>query len=345
MILKYDTAGAAAIASSKHEVRHTESQCPALICMLVCICRQCSCSAQQPRPQAAARCCCGPFQPRTLPAAASTSCVQWPSAVLHRADEKRHRQAPHVSCEAYSKPCSIALRLQHRQQQDHCSDCICSSRWCTGGTGGFSSQMCVLLLFACSYRFHLEMPNGGYQFLLSARKRVKTTTSSYVISNSPDDLGRHSKSCIAKLRSNFVGTGFSIFLTGSSGSANNSRPQSGAFSGRQGSLQQQQLASTSTGGFSPLQAGQAGSHQQRSFGGSSSRASSGRTTQEDVSTAWQAAGVPSGKQEVGAVQYEYNVLGTRGPRKLSVAVPHIDEAGNVLWAPSGPQDSIAERLK
>jgi hypothetical protein len=188
---------------------------------------------------------------------------------------------------------------------------------------------------SCSYRFHLEMPNGGYQFLLSARKRVKTTTSSYVISNSPDDLARHSSSCIAKLRSNFVGTGFSIFLTGSSG-----RPASGAASSRQDP--QRQLVSSSTAGFSPLQSGQRSLRQQRSMG-SSSGGSSGRPSGDNV--AWQAAGGAGSRQEVGGVLYEYNVLGTRGPRKLSVAVPHIDEAGNVLWAPSGPQDSMAERLK
>lgn len=193
------------------------------------------------------------------------------------------------------------------------------------------------------------MPNGGYQFLLSARKRVKTTISSYIISDSPNDLSRHSSRCMAKLRSNFVGTGFSIFLTGSSGSASSSRPQSGAGQPFRSNLgQQQQLAASSAGGFGPLQA--AGVQQQRSIGGRGSRSagSSGRTTQEDVGTAWQAAtgaGAGGGKREVGAVLYEYNVLGTRGPRKLSVAVPHIDEAGNLLWVPSGPQDSIAERLK
>lgn len=194
------------------------------------------------------------------------------------------------------------------------------------------------------------MPNGGYQFLLSARKRVKTTASSYVISDSSDDLSRHSSSCVAKLRSNFVGTGFSIYLTGSSGSASSSRPQSGAAQPFRSNLgqQQQQLAASSAGGFGPLQA--AGAQQQRSIRGRGSRSagSSGRTTQEDVGTAWQAAtgaGAGGGKREVGAVLYEYNVLGTRGPRKLSVAVPHIDEAGNLLWAPSVPQDSIAERLK
>jgi hypothetical protein len=194
----------------------------------------------------------------------------------------------------------------------------------------------------CRYRFHLETSSGGYQFLLSARKRVKTTTSSYIISSSPDDLGRHSDSCIAKLRSNFVGTGFSIYLTGHGGSTDSSRRQSSQ--GGRPNAQQQVVVSSSTAGFSPMQAGQAGLRQ-RSDGGSSGGGGSGRTTQDDVSTAWQAASKPADKQEVGAVLYEYNVLGTRGPRKLRIAVPHIDEAGNVLWAPSGPQDSIAERLR
>jgi hypothetical protein len=191
----------------------------------------------------------------------------------------------------------------------------------------------------CSYRFHLELPNGGYQFLLSARKRVKTTTSSYIISTSQGDLSRHSSSCIAKLRSNFVGTGFSIYLTGGSSSPSGSRSQSHAFNSRPNT--QRQLVSSSSAAFSPLQAGQGGLRQQRSNSGSSS----GRTTQDDAANAWQAPSSSGGKQEVGAVMYEYNVLGTRGPRKLSVAVPHVDEGGNVLWVPSGPQDSMAERLK
>lgn len=187
------------------------------------------------------------------------------------------------------------------------------------------------------------MPNGGYQFLLSARKRVKTTTSSYIISTSQDDLSRHSSSCIAKLRSNFVGTGFSIYLTDGSGSPGSSRPQSSVLGSRPGT--QRQLVSSSSRACSALQAGQGGLRQQQRSNAGSSGSSSGRTTQDDATNAWRAPSSSGGKQEVGAVMYEYNVLGTRGPRKLSVAVPHVDEGGNVLWVPSGPQDSMAERLK
>lgn len=200
-------------------------------------------------------------------------------------------------------------------------------------------------LSACSYHFHLELPNGGYQFLLSARKRVKTTTSSYIISTSQDDLSRHSSSCIAKLRSNFMGTGFSIFLTNGSSSASSSRPDSAALAGSRQTTQRQ-LVTSSSAGLGPLQAAQHGGlRQQRSARGSSSSSggSSGRSTEENA--AWQAASSLGIKQEIGAVQYQYNVLGTRGPRKLSVAVPHIDAAGNALWVPSGPQDNMGERLR
>lgn len=212
------------------------------------------------------------------------------------------------------------------------------------------------------YRFHLELPNGGYQFLLSARKRVKTATSSYIISTSADDVSRHSNSYIAKLRSNFVGTGFSMYLTGGasgsgSSSAASSRPMSGALGsgvgGSRNTNTQRQLVSSSTTTAGPLQAGQRSMRQQHSGGGGGGiGSSSGRRSTEE---AWQAAAGGAGggvggagatnKQEFGAVMYEYNVLGTRGPRKLSAAVPHVDDGGNVLWVPSGPQDSMAERLR
>ncbi|KXZ52850.1 hypothetical protein GPECTOR_8g232 [Gonium pectorale] len=53
----------------------------------------------------------------------------------------------------------------------------------------------------------------------------------------------------------------------------------------------------------------------------------------------------SGRQELGAVTYQYNVLGTRGPRKMMAAIPAVDGSGRRLYQPSGEADCILERLK
>ncbi|KAG2439214.1 hypothetical protein HXX76_004576 [Chlamydomonas incerta] len=65
-------------------------------------------------------------------------------------------------------------------------------------------------------------------------------------------------------------------------------------------------------------------------------------------------GVKSGKkdaqgdgqrEELGAVTYQYNVLGTRGPRKMMAAIPGVDGSGRRMFNPSGDADTILERLK
>ncbi|KAG2499031.1 hypothetical protein HYH03_003216 [Edaphochlamys debaryana] len=62
-------------------------------------------------------------------------------------------------------------------------------------------------------------------------------------------------------------------------------------------------------------------------------------------------GVKTGKsgneerQELGAVTYQYNVLGTRGPRKMMAAIPAVDATGQRLYNPTGEADCILERLK
>lgn len=108
------------------------------------------------------------------------------------------------------------------------------------------------------YTLWLDGPTG--MFLLSARKRKKSSTSNYLISLDKDDLARQSGNYFGKLRSNFIGTEFVIFDKGSSPS------------------------DTSTKGIQP-----------------------------------------NVRCELGAVSYQHNVLGTRGPRKMTVVVPAINE--------------------
>lgn len=104
-------------------------------------------------------------------------------------------------------------------------------------------------------------PSEKAEFLLSARKRKKSKSSNYVISLDEEDLARQSGNYFGKLRSNFVGSEFTIY-------------DKGAKPG------------------------------EKHFGEGSAQ-------------------IPE-RTELGAVTYEYNVLGTRGPRKMSAAIPRVD---------------------
>lgn len=53
-------------------------------------------------------------------------------------------------------------------------------------------------------------------FLLAARKRKKSRTSNYLISTDPTDLSRGGDAYIGKLRSNLIGTQFTVYDNGTS---------------------------------------------------------------------------------------------------------------------------------
>ncbi|GFT56902.1 tubby protein homolog [Nephila pilipes] len=66
-----------------------------------------------------------------------------------------------------------------------------------------------------TYFLHLERQDGRKVFLLAARKRKKSATSNYLISVDATDLSRGGESFIGKLRSNLLGTIFTLFDAGS----------------------------------------------------------------------------------------------------------------------------------
>ncbi|XP_060032969.1 tubby protein homolog isoform X2 [Erinaceus europaeus] len=111
-----------------------------------------------------------------------------------------------------------------------------------------------------TYFLHLDREDGKKVFLLAGRKRKKSKTSNYLISVDPTDLSRGGDSYIGKLRSNLMGTKFTVYDNGVN-------PQKAA-----------------------------------------------------------ASAVESGtlRQELAAVCYETNVLGFKGPRKMSVIVPGMN---------------------
>ncbi|XP_017355991.1 tubby-related protein 2 [Cebus imitator] len=64
------------------------------------------------------------------------------------------------------------------------------------------------------YYLYLENPNGLKHFLLAGRKRRRSKTSNYLISLDPTDLSRDGDNFVGKVRSNALGTKFTIFDNG-----------------------------------------------------------------------------------------------------------------------------------
>nr|XP_042701536.1 tubby-related protein 2 [Chrysemys picta bellii] len=109
------------------------------------------------------------------------------------------------------------------------------------------------------YYLHLERDDGRKLFLMSGRKRKKSKTSNYLISLDPIDLSRDGDGFIGKVRSNVLGTRFTVFDNGTNPDKKPFVPET-----------------------API------------------------------------------RQELAAICYETNVLGFRGPRKMTVIIPGMN---------------------
>ncbi|CAI5777488.1 Tubby-like protein [Podarcis lilfordi] len=105
--------------------------------------------------------------------------------------------------------------------------------------------------------YYLHLDNDKKVFLLAGRKRKKSKTSNYLISMDPTDLSRDGENFIGKLRSNLMGTRFSVFDNG--------------------------------------------------------------VNPDRANSDWSNV-----RQELAAVVYETNVLGFKGPRKMTVIIPGMN---------------------
>ncbi|XP_019749223.1 tubby-related protein 3 isoform X1 [Hippocampus comes] len=130
-----------------------------------------------------------------------------------------------------------------------------------------------------TYYMHMEKEDGKKVFLLAGRKRKKSKTSNYLISVDPTDLSREGESFIGKLRSNLMGTKFTVYNNGANPCKN-------------------------------------------------------IAAMEDGST----------RQELAAVCYETNVLGFKGPRKMTVIIPGMNaNFERVPVSPHNEQESLLSR--
>ncbi|XP_041073953.1 tubby protein homolog isoform X1 [Polyodon spathula] len=130
-----------------------------------------------------------------------------------------------------------------------------------------------------TYYLHLEREDGKKVFLLAGRKRKKSKTSNYLISIDPTDLSRGGESFIGKLRSNLMGTKFTVY----------------------------------DNGVNPLKT----------------------TCSLETSKL---------RQELAAICYETNVLGFKGPRKMSVIIPGMNtDHERVSIRPRNEHESLLAR--
>ncbi|KAK0137650.1 Tubby [Merluccius polli] len=131
-----------------------------------------------------------------------------------------------------------------------------------------------------TYFMHLEREDGRRVFLLAGRKRKKSKTSNYLISVDATDLTREGESFMGKLRSNMVGTKFTVYDSGTNP------------------------------GKTP-----------------------GALLEESHT-----------RQELAAICYETNVLGFKGPRKMTVVIPGMNmNFERVPVRPNNEQESLLSK--
>ncbi|XP_053368069.1 tubby protein homolog isoform X2 [Clarias gariepinus] len=132
-----------------------------------------------------------------------------------------------------------------------------------------------------TYYLHMEKEDGKKVFLMAGRKRKKSTTSNYLISTDPIDLSRDTSSYIGKIRSNVLGTKFTVYDNGVN-------PDRKTFVKETDSL----------------------------------------------------------RQELAAIYYEKNVLGLKGPRKMTVIIPGMHENDErVCIRPKNELESLLTRYE
>ena len=130
-----------------------------------------------------------------------------------------------------------------------------------------------------TYYLHLERTGQRKLFLLAGRKRKRSATSNYLISCDPTDLSRSGESFVGKVRSNMLGTAFTIYDSGDN----------------------------------PKKA----------------------KTNGNLS-----------RSETALVVYETNLLGFKGPRKMCVVVPELDENDRrKIVQPVSEDETLYERFK
>ncbi|XP_052808239.1 tubby protein homolog isoform X2 [Mya arenaria] len=127
-----------------------------------------------------------------------------------------------------------------------------------------------------TYFLHMERDDGKRVFLLAGRKRKKSATSNYLLSTDATDLSRGGEAYVGKIRSNLLGTQFTLYDNGEN----------------------------------PKQ------------------------------------GMETARKELIGIVYETNVLGFKGPRKMTIIIPGMNlDHERVDIKPTSDHDGLIERWK
>lgn len=141
--------------------------------------------------------------------------------------------------------------------------------------------------------------HGAGRLLLAARKRSANVTANYLISLDARDLSHESPAVVGKVRSNYIGTSFTVYDNGAAPgkrAASESPGMTGA-------------VAAATGAAVPPVLLELG----------------------------------SARRELAAIRFAGNVLTSRGPRKMRVAIPR-PEVGAILQ-PAAEADWMTERMQ
>ncbi|KAF9574072.1 hypothetical protein EC968_007464 [Mortierella alpina] len=168
-----------------------------------------------------------------------------------------------------------------------------------------------------TYELYLEEPTTqGRVFLLRATKRKRSRGSYYAITSDMDNICDYDQRAsdtqygvLGKLRSNFLGTAFNVY-------SNGRNPFSG---GENGTTQQ----ATTTGGAAQMSAAEV---EMKKIKDNKNK------------------GLPV-RQELGAVIYNPNVLGLKGPRKMTILMNTMTSEGHMVERrPTQAKDTLIGRM-
>ncbi|KAJ1980146.1 hypothetical protein H4R35_001234 [Dimargaris xerosporica] len=161
------------------------------------------------------------------------------------------------------------------------------------------------------YFLHIEDRHGlPGLFLLSARKRKKSRNSCYLIGRSKEQLVVDSSQVLGRVRSNFLGTEFVVYGPGSSP---DKRPSPASLSAPTAPPFPASITATATATVTPDRAA--------TLSRSAANSSAGQKRTGGASSC-------DYREEHCAILYDPNILGFKGPRKMTLLLPALASDGS-----------------
>ena len=189
------------------------------------------------------------------------------------------------------------------------------------------------------YKFYLENLDGNLLLILTARKKKKTKTTVYQINyisyNTIDDVQKYIETPIAKLKSNLLGTLFTLYDFGIKPS-HASHKTHAQTSSNESPLDNDNINNTTTNNTMNNNSQQdetahvnPNMNESETYNASNNGSvnpSTESTHNNDIVVVDEDNS--DKRKEFASVSYELNVLGIKGPRQMSVVIPGMDSKYN-----------------